>query len=363
MTQASDPIPQVYAATLTDPGRKRALNEDSVRMELTNYGGIFVVADGMGGHNSGEVASAIAVDEVIGSLKNKVPSPQSLLASFETANEKIHGEGQSAESKGMGTTCTALWLDLPYALVAHVGDSRAYLLRDGGLIQLSQDHSWVADRVRQGLLTEEEARNHRWRNVITNALGSFPKAKVDLVGIKVAPGDVFLVCSDGLSGVLDDRVLSEIIFTNPPKDAVTKLISLANEWGGPDNITAIVVTVGTQLGSGSRPYSLPLETATGLVRLNTANDPDILSTRVDEPEKPVKQKANLRPTDWLLAILLVGILAYFLLNQNKNTQATPTTTPETIYDDSKSPELKPIQENQPVALPLPDAPTDPVKNP
>lgn len=104
----------------------------------------------------------------------------------------------------MGTICTTLWLDLPYALIAHVGDSRAYLLRDGELMQLTQDHSWVADRVRQSLLSEEEACNHRWRNVITNALGSFSSARVDLVGLKVRPGDVLLRCSDGLSGVLEE---------------------------------------------------------------------------------------------------------------------------------------------------------------
>jgi len=310
----SDSLPMVFAAALTDPGRKRALNEDAVAQVVTPYGGIFIVADGMGGHRTGEVASQMAVGQIVEVLKRSEPSPQGLLEAYEAANEAIYQAGQKPESRGMGTTCTALWLDLPYALIAHVGDSRAYLLRDGELIQLTQDHSWVADRVRQGLLSEEEARNHRWRNVITNALGSFPSARVDLLGLKVRPGDVFLLCTDGLSGVLEDRVLSEIILTNPPEPAVAKLIKLANDWGGPDNVSAVVVTIGSQVAEHPKPYALPLEASNGQpVRLRSGDDPEVLTTQIVEPEKKL--------TFWqrwgsvVLLLLWFGLLGFVLLNQ------------------------------------------------
>ncbi|MCX7740654.1 MAG: Stp1/IreP family PP2C-type Ser/Thr phosphatase [Meiothermus sp.] len=310
----SESLPMVYAAALTDPGRKRALNEDAVAQMVTPYGGIFIVADGMGGHRTGEVASQMAVDRVLEMLRQSEPSPQTLLEAYEAANEAIYLAGQKPESRGMGTTCTTLWLDLPYALIAHVGDSRAYLLRDGEFTQLTQDHSWVADRVRQGLLTEEEARSHRWRNVITNALGSFPAARVDLVGLKVRPGDVFLLCSDGLSGVLEDRVLSEMILTNPPEPAVAKLVKLANDWGGPDNISAVVVTIGSQVPVRSRPYALPLETSQGQpVRLQSGTDPEVLTTRVSEPSPPASFWQ--RWGSVILLLLWFGLLGFVLFNQ------------------------------------------------
>ncbi|AWR85645.1 PP2C family protein-serine/threonine phosphatase [Meiothermus taiwanensis] len=310
----SDSLPMVFTAALTDPGRKRALNEDAVTQLVTPYGGIFIVADGMGGHRTGEVASQMAVSQILEILRHKEPSPQGLLEAYEAANEAIYLAGQKPESRGMGTTCTTLWLDLPYALIAHVGDSRAYLLRDGELMQLTQDHSWVADRVRQGLLSEEEARNHRWRNVITNALGSFSSARVDLVGLKVRPGDVFLLCSDGLSGVLEDRVLAEMILTNPPEPAVVKLVKLANDWGGPDNISAVVVTIGSQVAENPRPYALPLEASEGRpVRLQSGSDPEVLTTQIVEPER--------RVTFWqrwgslILLLLWFGLLGFVLFNQ------------------------------------------------
>lgn len=310
----SDSLPMVFTAALTDPGRKRALNEDAVTQLVTPYGGIFIVADGMGGHRTGEVASQMAVSQILEILRHKEPSPQGLLEAYEAANEAIYLAGQKPESRGMGTTCTTLWLDLPYALIAHVGDSRAYLLRDGELMQLTQDHSWVADRVRQGLLSEEEARNHRWRNVITNALGSFSSARVDLVGLKVRPGDVFLLCSDGLSGVLEDRVLAEMILTNPPEPAVVKLVKLANDWGGPDNISAVVVTIGSQVAENPRPYALPLEASEGRpVRLQSGSDPEVLTTQIVEPERKV--------TFWqrwgslILLLLWFGLLGFVLFNQ------------------------------------------------
>ncbi len=219
----------------------------------------------------------------------------------------------------MGTTATCLLLDLPYALIAHVGDSRAYLLRQGELALLTEDHSWVAERVRQGLLTAEEAKTHRWRNVITNALGSFPQARVDLLGLKVEPGDVFLLCTDGLSGVLDDRTLKEVLKNFTPEEAAGRLVALANEWGGPDNISVVVVRVPEELPKATRPYALPLEAARGApVRLKMGEEPEELPTQVLEPARP---RLRFGWRDVLLIALWILVVAYILLGYFRGLEA------------------------------------------
>ncbi|MDM7323991.1 MAG: protein phosphatase 2C domain-containing protein [Thermus sp.] len=299
----------------THPGLKRPKNEDALGHAITPWGGVFVVADGMGGHRTGEVAARLAVETILDHLKGKEPSPKALLQAFEEANRRIYQEAQRPESRGMGTTATCLVLDLPYALIAHVGDSRAYLLRQGELVLLTEDHSWVAERVRQGLLSPEEAKAHRWRNVITNALGSFPQARVDLLGLKLEPGDVFLLCSDGLSGVLEDHTLAEVLKHFPPDEAAGRLVALANEWGGPDNISVIVVRVPEELPQGTRPYALPLEAAAGApLRLKLGEEPEELPTQVMEPERP---KVPLGWRDFLLLLLWVVVVVYILLGYFK----------------------------------------------
>jgi len=302
-------VPGLAFAERTHPGLKRSKNEDAVGHLLTPWGGVFVVADGMGGHRTGEVAARLAVEGILGHFQEAEPSPKALLEAFERANARIHQEAQRPENRGMGTTATCLLLDLPYALVAHVGDSRAYLLRGEEFTLLTEDHSWVAERVRQGLLTLEEARTHRWRNVITNALGSFPQARVDLLGLKLSPGDTFLLCSDGLSGVLEDRTLKEVLKNFPPEEAARRLVELANEWGGPDNISAIVVRVPEELPQSTRPYALPLEAARGApVRLKLGEEPEELPTQVLEP-----RRSGLGWRDLLLILLWIVVVAYILL--------------------------------------------------
>ncbi|TBH20838.1 PP2C family protein-serine/threonine phosphatase [Thermus thermamylovorans] len=304
-------MPGLVFALETHPGRKRPKNEDAVGYALTPWGGAFVVADGMGGHRTGEVAARLAVDTVLAHLQGTDPSPKVLLEALERANEAIYLEAQRPENRGMGTTATCLLLDLPYALIAHVGDSRAYLLRRGELALLTEDHSWVAERVRQGLLSPEEAKTHRWRNVITNALGSFPQARVDLLGLKAEPGDAFLLCTDGLSGVLEDRTLLEVLKNFPPEEAARRLVALANEWGGPDNVSALVVRLPEELPKGARPYALPLEAAGGQpVRLKLGEEPEELPTQVLEPEA---RRPRVAWRDALLILLWVVVVAYILL--------------------------------------------------
>jgi len=311
MSARPDGQAAVEAAVLTHPGRQRTTNQDAVGYRVKNTFGVFVVADGMGGHRTGELASRMAVKNIVDVVREEEPSPSLLLDAFEEANDAIYIAGQRPESRGMGTTATALALNLPYAIIAHVGDSRAYLLRDGVLTQLTQDHSWVAERLRQGLLTPAEARNHRWRNVITNALGSFPEARADLIGLKVQPGDRFLLCSDGLSGVLEDSVLQEILEELPPGKAVERLVKLANEWGGPDNISAIVVVINNIPPEKPPPaWALPLESGEPVV-LALGQEDGAAASEVLEASKPHTFWSRWR--DIIFLVVYISLLLYVLL--------------------------------------------------
>ncbi len=308
-------VAPIEAAALTHPGRKRTTNQDAIGEKVWAHSGVFVVADGMGGHRTGELASKLAVKNILDVLSETEASPNLVIEAFEEANDAIYSAGQRPESRGMGTTATALALSLPYALIAHVGDSRAYLLRDGVFSQLTQDHSWVAERMRQGLLTPSEARNHRWRNVITNALGSFPEARVDLIGLKVRPGDRYLICSDGLSGVLEDQVLQEVLEDASPQEAVERLVKLANEWGGPDNISVIVVAVHEVPEQTSPPpWALPLESGEPII-LALGQEESTVETRVFEPKRP-KGFWN-RWRDLIFLLVYVSLLLYVLFFYHK----------------------------------------------
>ncbi len=311
---SSQPPPEAAeAAVLTHVGRKRRINEDTVGQKNLEAGGVYIIADGMGGHRTGEVASMLAVEQTLQHISTSDISPSSLLEALEQANHAIYEAGQRSESRGMGTTATVLILDLPYALIGHAGDSRAYLLRGGKLCQLTQDHSWVAERMRQGLLTREEARNHRWRNVITNALGSLPEARVDLIGMRVKPDDIFMLCSDGLSGVLEDEVLEEVLKQATPKEATERLVKLANEWGGPDNISVVVVHVlEVPKNPEYRAYAQPLESGDP-VTLRVGNDAEALTTHIYNP--PAKPSFWRRYLDSILLIILIIMVILVLLQR------------------------------------------------
>ena len=223
-------------------------------------GDLFVLADGMGAHAAGELASKLSTDTVplvYHKLMDRTPA-EAVLAAVEEANAQIHSRGQaSIDFKGMGTTTTALTL-LPYgALLAHVGDSRAYRLRGNRIEQLTFDHSLVWEMRAAGQL-QGEVPDYVPKNVITRSLGPNPKVQVDLEGpLPVTPGDTFLMCSDGLSGLLKDEELGMVLGSMPPAEAVRALVDLANLRGGPDNITVIVAkAVGpawTQASSSDMP--------------------------------------------------------------------------------------------------------------
>jgi protein phosphatase len=242
----------------TDPGKKRANNEDAylVNDELRLY----AVADGVGGSEAGEVASRIAVDtiaevmpDLLGDADRTPPAearsgdvPE--LAAFRhavlLANRHIIEEARRNPARtGMGTTLTALLLARKRTFLAHIGDSRAYRLRNGTLAQLTNDHSIVAEQVRSGLITAAQARTSPYRHVITQALGIDREAAPDLLEQPVKQGDTFLLCSDGLTEMVGNREIGSILAGSAPRDAAQKLIDAANEQGGVDNITAVVVQV------------------------------------------------------------------------------------------------------------------------
>jgi len=228
----------------------RSGNEDNYAAEADTQRGLFIVADGMGGHAAGEVASEMAVQIVQRELTelrdldtNGVD--RRITEALKTANRAIHERTLiEVDKQGMGTTVSVLIISGRRYLIGQVGDSRVYLLRDGALTQLTKDHSYVQEQVDAGFLTPEQARYHPYSNVITRCVGASPDVEPDTYSGEVKTGDVFLVASDGLTGMVDDRRLQTLLISRvPPDRKVHQLISEANGRGGLDNITAIVVEV------------------------------------------------------------------------------------------------------------------------
>lgn len=226
------------AVARTDTGRQRRGNEDNslVRSPL------FVVADGMGGAQAGEVASQIAVEVFAAGLPPQGSAEEKLAEAVREANRRIHELSRAErERRGMGTTLTAAMLDDTQLAVAHVGDSRGYLFRGGSLTRLTRDHSLVGALVEQGKLTEAEAEEHPQRSIITRALGPEPEVEVDTWSYPVRPGDVLLLCSDGLTSMIrEDRIAAVLSSTRNLSAAADRLIDEANAAGGRDNITVVL---------------------------------------------------------------------------------------------------------------------------
>jgi protein phosphatase len=223
----------------TDTGRQRRANEDS----LLARSPLFVVADGMGGAQAGEVASRMAVDSFRHGLDD-ASAPEAGLATLAlAANSRIHELSHSnAEHAGMGTTLTAVYVGEQEIAIAHVGDSRAYVLRDGELLRLTDDHSLVDELMRQGRLTPEEAVEHPQRSVITRALGPEGTVDVDTRSFRARAGDVYLLCSDGLTTMLSEEEIADVLRGHDRlRDAGEALIAAANEAGGRDNITVVLL--------------------------------------------------------------------------------------------------------------------------
>lgn len=253
------PRARVIAAGDTDVGMKRSQNEDN--LTLLEEHNLFVVADGMGGHASGEVASQLAIDTLREFFRATAADPEAtwpykmdksrgyeenrLITAVKLANLRIYEAAQrEAKLRNMGTTVVGILIVDDGVLVAHVGDSRVYRLRNDQLTQLTEDHSLLNDYIKMKRLTEEEIANFPHKNVIVRALGMKESVKVDISLDKPQPGDVYLLCSDGLAGPASDEEIREVMVAERDvKGAVSKLIERANANGGPDNITAVVVKV------------------------------------------------------------------------------------------------------------------------
>lgn len=232
------------AAALTDRGHKRSSNEDAYGLSLQH--GVFLVCDGMGGAAAGEIASAMAVDEMVRLLTHRAPEeaiPDAARKAVAAANEAIFGRAQhNLRLRGMGTTLVALIATAEQAWMVNVGDSRGYRLREGRLSQITVDHSLVDEQVRSGQINEAEARRSPLRNVITRALGTQPSVTPDIFPLQPKPGDLFLLCSDGLTRELSDVLLQSLLSLDlPPDELCERLVSAAKEAGGHDNITCVLV--------------------------------------------------------------------------------------------------------------------------
>ncbi len=242
------------ACGLSDVGRSRNHNED--HFEIVGDGRLCVVADGMGGHGHGDLASRIAVEAILEHVGNAcgltdAADPAVRLGMLEAAINNAHRKllervAADEELLGMGTTAVVILAEEGSAVVAHVGDSRAYRLRQGVLEQLTEDHSWVNEQVLAGFLSAEQARAHPLKNVVTRALGGESGIQVDVEAIEVQPEDLYLLCSDGLTTMLRDEQISEhlrLVGERSVEEVCSRLVGDANELGGLDNITVVLLAV------------------------------------------------------------------------------------------------------------------------
>lgn len=293
--RATDWNPGLETAALSDIGLRRTNNQDSYAVVAASShdawlqrGHLFMVADGMGAHAAGELASKLAVDTVPLTYHKLVEreAPEALRLAVEDANAKIHGRGQAnADFHGMGTTSSVLLLLPEGAVVAHVGDSRVYRLRGHQLEQLSFDHSLVWEMAAGGKSNDQDVPSYIPKNIITRSLGPSSEVKVDLEGpFPLNVGDTFLVCSDGLTGQVGDEEIGIILGSLKPQEAVRALVDLANLRGGPDNITVIVVRV---VGSSA---------------VNGAPRGNKRSGRGEKPKTPLAMSI----LGWLAVVALLG---------------------------------------------------------
>lgn len=245
-SKAEENLPAgILCAFRTDVGKVRANNQDApiVSEKLRLYG----VADGMGGHKGGEVASTSARDDLLRELDGKTPSVATLSGAIEEVNRQIYHQQEHDDAlTGMGTTLSVLWMSDNFVYIGHVGDSRVYLLRDGEFKQMTLDHSLVEQLVREGVLTEEEAQNHPMRNIITRAIGTDESVEVDVVVEERRKGDLWLACSDGLHGLVDDRQMRDALRQYAPEKAADVLLKAALDAGGRDNVTLVIVHDGEE---------------------------------------------------------------------------------------------------------------------
>ena len=289
-------------AGATDTGHRRRRNEDSYVCEPP----LFAVADGMGGHQAGEVASRLAA----AALREDVGPPggaERVEALIREANRRIWQHSiEDVTASGMGTTVTAALVEGDAVTIGHVGDSRAYRIRDGQIEQLTDDHSLVGELQRSGELSAEEARTHPQRSVMTRALGTEPDVEIDTFAVEGRPGDLYLICSDGLSSMVDDATILELVEARRGDlDAAARdLLRAANRSGGEDNITVVCFELGAD---GDEELERTRESA--------GDEEDTLDRASGVPvvEAPPPPERTSHATRWLVALLVILVVAALLL--------------------------------------------------
>ena len=251
-------IESLTLGSLTHVGMKRSNNQDAFCALAGSNApmgtrALLAVADGMGGHKAGQVASNTTIKGIVDLLNTgKMPDTDrsdtkqlssQLISAFTRINAEVHLAAKQPQTEGMGTTLTAAVILGAQMVLAHVGDSRAYILRSGELLQITKDHSWVAEEMARGELTPDEAREHPRRNIVTRAIGIEPQVKVDTAEVELRERDVILLCSDGLHGLVEDDEIADILGRNEPQQACKELVDRANKLGGHDNCTVVVARV------------------------------------------------------------------------------------------------------------------------
>lgn len=352
----------------TDTGQVRELNEDRVRIvipdkkKMAKHGNLLVVADGMGGHDAGEVASRQAVETITERYYEQAQRHEpgkALAQAIEEANELIFQRSIEENHHGMGTTVVAAVYAEEKLYVAHVGDSRLYLIRDRNIRQVTHDHSLVGEQLRAGIITPEEAVDHPLRNVISRAVGTAPHVNVeisDLSPINLHEGDIILLCSDGLTEhVKPDRIL-DIVSSRTPPEAAQELIEAANQDGGSDNITVIVARVGDMVERdvSTRPLSPSSRPTKPMKRKRDAESPSEFQEQVPSSEGG----GGSCLLTACLSILLLGLFSFGFLYSNPTFVpegvsipfiATPTNTPTNTPTPTPTPTATPTPTNTPTA--------------
>ena len=310
------------SAAATDPGRRRRLNEDSYVCEPP----LFAVADGIGGAQAGEVASGLAAAALRDNSGDGDGDARGRVDSLvQEANRRVY-ERQAADDavSGMGTTMTAALVEGDHVWIGHVGDSRAYRIRDGSLEQLTEDHSLVAELVRSGKLSPEEADSHPQRSIVTRALGTDPDVDVDTFQIEAKPGDLFLLCSDGLTTMADNATILREIERNRDDlhDAAKALVRAANRGGGEDNITVVFFEIAGDDDQAARTLSLPPQqqgAAEDSVDADTLDEIDrvpVVAAAEPEPRRkerhPVRRRAILGSMALIAVVLACGFAVWGL---------------------------------------------------
>ena len=361
----------------SDPGRVRALNEDAILAQPADgelaetRGDLLVVADGMGGHQSGEVASRQTIETLSETYYRAPGDPsQALVAAIQAANRAVYDRAQAENRRGMGTTVVAAARVGEQLYVAHVGDSRLYLIRDGTIHRLTEDHSLVEEQVAAGLITPEEAEHHPHRNVISRAVGTTPDVEVELAAqspLALQEGDELVLCSDGLTEHVKPPRILQLVQNRSPEQAARTLIQAANAAGGSDNISVIVARVGEPALSDEETVATPAAESPApptpesppsaparAPRSATGGAP-----RLEEGSGPGLSTALLGILGSLILVVLLGVLAWNVLGQINPSTPTPVPSATTQNNLLVTPSLTPEEGTPDSATPEPGVITDP----